>query len=81
MAILEEIAFSAGKPTETGSAILITSRQHQNSQFASGKKRTFGRSGGFQGGVPGQWCAQEMLCSIEIRKTIGKAIVFLIASC
>jgi hypothetical protein len=49
MAILEEIAFSAGKPTETGSAILITSRQHQNSQFASGKKRTFGRSGGFQG--------------------------------
>lgn len=62
MAILEEIAVSAGKPAETGSAILITNGQHQNSPLADGKTRTFGRSVGFQGLVPGQWCAQELLC-------------------
>jgi len=49
MAILEEIAVSAGKPTETGSALLITSGQHQNSPFVAGKTHAFGRSGGFQG--------------------------------
>ncbi|WP_112933056.1 hypothetical protein [Escherichia coli] len=49
MAILEEIAFSAGKPTETGSAILITSRQHQNSQFASGKNALLDVPAGFRG--------------------------------
>jgi len=47
MAILEEIAVSACKQAETGSVILITNGQHQNSSFLAGKTRTFGRSGGF----------------------------------
>jgi len=47
MAILEEVAVSAGKPAETGSADLITNGQHRNSPFLGRKTCTFGRSGGF----------------------------------
>jgi len=47
MAILEEIAVSAGLPAEIRSAILITNEQHQNSPFMGRKNRAFGRSGGF----------------------------------
>jgi len=47
MAILEEVAVSAGKQAETKTAIPITNQQHQNSQFSGHKTRAFGRSGGF----------------------------------
>jgi len=47
MTILEEIAVSAGKQAETGSAILITNGQHKNSPFVGNKTRAFGRSDGF----------------------------------
>jgi len=47
MAILEEIAVSAGLPAETNPAILITNRQHENRPFSGQKPRAFGRSGGF----------------------------------
>jgi len=47
MAILEEIAVSAGKRAETGSADLITNGQPQNSPFWCDKTRTSGRSVGF----------------------------------
>ncbi|MGR9740251.1 hypothetical protein ACUOG5_22700 [Escherichia coli] len=47
MAVLEEIAVSAGKPAETGTSILITNEQHQNSPFSGVKTCTFGRFAGF----------------------------------
>jgi len=47
MAILEEIAISAGKQAETRSVILITNGQRQNSPFSGHKTRTFERFGGF----------------------------------
>ncbi|MCS3610025.1 hypothetical protein [Erwinia rhapontici] len=47
MAILEEIEVSACLQAETGSAILITNRQHQNSPFLAGKTRTLDVPAGF----------------------------------
>ncbi|EMG5775148.1 hypothetical protein V5D82_004614 [Yersinia enterocolitica] len=47
MAILEEIAVSAGLLAETNPAILITNRQHKNGLFPGHNTRTFARSGGF----------------------------------
>jgi hypothetical protein len=61
MAILEEIAFSAGKPAETKTAILITNRQHQNSPF-SGQKPALLDVPAVLVVSGGQWCAQDPLC-------------------
>lgn len=49
MAILEEIAVSAGNHAETGSAILITNRQHKNSHFRGTKPVLLDVPAGFGG--------------------------------
>ncbi|MDE9495661.1 hypothetical protein KKJ09_19250 [Xenorhabdus bovienii] len=49
MAILEKIAFSAGKRAENKIAILITNRQHKNMRFSGQKTRSFNRSVRFSG--------------------------------